>query len=213
MGGDEATIAVLLALPAAIVLVMFQRHGLLPCCTANTKRVDARHRAILAKPDYPRPQQQPPSASPASSPAARAEHEASKAAVSDPARSTEGSLAATGTTTTTCRIILAAGCFWGVQLAFQRLPGVRSTAVGYVGGQGRNPTYQHVSSGRSGHAEAVQIEYDPDVISLQELFVVFFSIHNPTALNRQGNDVGTQYRSAIFFDGEEEKLEVSTQRR
>ena len=95
-----------------------------------------------------------------------------------------------------------------MQLAFQRLPGVRRTAVGYIGGQGRNPTYQQVCSGRSGHAEAVEVEYDPTVISLQELFVVFFSVHDATTLNRQGNDVGTQYRSAIFFRDQEEKAAV-----
>ena len=78
----------------------------------------------------------------------------------------------------------------------------------YIGGQGRNPTYQQVCSGRSGHAEAVEVEYDPTVISLQELFVVFFSVHDATTLNRQGNDVGTQYRSAIFFRDQEEKAAV-----
>ncbi len=98
-----------------------------------------------------------------------------------------------------------AGCFWGVEAAFARVPGVRSTVVGYAGGRLAKPTYHQVCSGRTGHAEAVQVDYDQDQVSYQQLLDVFWAEHDPTQVNRQGPDVGSQYRSVIFVhDGEQE---------
>lgn len=90
------------------------------------------------------------------------------------------------------------GCFWCIEAAFNHLNGVTSAVSGYTGGDVDNPTYQQICSGNTGHAEVVQVNYDPEVISYQQLLIMFFQLHDPTQLNRQGNDVGTQYRSAIF---------------
>ncbi len=99
----------------------------------------------------------------------------------------------------------AAGCFWGVEAEFQKVKGIKSTMVGYAGGNFKNPTYHDVCSGKTGHAEAIQIEYDPDLVSFEQLLEIFWNIHDPTTLNRQGPDVGTQYRSAIFFHSPEQE--------
>ncbi len=98
-----------------------------------------------------------------------------------------------------------AGCFWGVEAAFRRMDGVVSTAVGYSGGTLENPTYEDVRTGRTGHAEVVEAEYDPSRVSYEELLEVFWDNHDPTTPNRQGPDIGTQYRSAIFFHTPEQE--------
>jgi peptide-methionine (S)-S-oxide reductase len=103
---------------------------------------------------------------------------------------------------------LAAGCFWCIETVFNRLRGVESAVSGYMGGHTSNPTYRDICTGDTGHAEVVQIGFDPDVISYRDLLDVFFTLHDPTQLNRQGNDVGTQYRSAIFWHTHEQKAEA-----
>jgi peptide-methionine (S)-S-oxide reductase len=100
---------------------------------------------------------------------------------------------------------LAAGCFWCVEAVFDDLRGVEDVVSGYSGGQRENPTYQQVCSGATGHAEVVQIKFNAQEISFRDILRVFFSVHDPTTLNRQGNDVGTQYRSAIFYHSDEQK--------
>jgi len=101
------------------------------------------------------------------------------------------------------KIVLAGGCFWGLEDLIRKQPGVVNTSVGYTGGEVDNPTYEN----HKGHAEAVEIEYDESVTSYKKLLDFFFQIHNPTTMNRQGNDIGTSYRSAIFYGNEEEKKE------
>ena len=98
-----------------------------------------------------------------------------------------------------------AGCFWGVEAEFRRVKGVKATAVGYAGGDLKNPTYRDVCSDTTGHAEVVQVEYDPEAVSYDDLLNVFWENHDPTTLNRQGPDVGTQYRSVVFFHTPEQQ--------
>lgn len=117
-----------------------------------------------------------------------------------PVQASEGSVAHRETAT------LAGGCFWGMEEIIRKLPGVLETEVGYTGGSTPNPTYEVVKTGRSGHAEAIQVVFDPARLSFEELLRFFFRLHDPTTLNRQGNDVGTQYRSAIFYHTEAQRL-------
>jgi peptide-methionine (S)-S-oxide reductase len=100
---------------------------------------------------------------------------------------------------------LGGGCFWCLEAVYVELNGVEKVVSGYAGGKVKNPNYDQVCGGRTGHAEVVQVTFDPDVISFKELLEVFFTIHNPTTLNRQGNDVGTEYRSIILYHDEEQK--------
>jgi peptide-methionine (S)-S-oxide reductase len=99
----------------------------------------------------------------------------------------------------------AAGCFWGVEDAFRQIKGVKSAAVGYTGGTRSNPSYKDVCTGTTGHAEAVEVDFDPSQVSYRELLAAFFQMHAPTTLNRQGPDRGTQYRSAIYFHDSEQE--------
>lgn len=100
---------------------------------------------------------------------------------------------------------LAGGCFWGVEELLRQTPGVLDTMVGYTGGKTQGPKYEQVKTGQTGHAEAIQIEFDPTKITFEELLGLFFRLHDPTTKHRQGNDVGTQYRSAIFFHSEDQR--------
>ena len=101
--------------------------------------------------------------------------------------------------------MFAGGCFWHIQEEFDKVKGVLETTVGYTGGHVKNPSYEQVSSGETGHAEAIEIIFDSDVVSYEDLLKVFFEIHNPTTMNRQGLDIGSNYRSAIFYVNEEQK--------
>ncbi|QJR16809.1 peptide-methionine (S)-S-oxide reductase MsrA [Usitatibacter palustris] len=100
---------------------------------------------------------------------------------------------------------LAGGCFWCVEAVFDQLKGVEAVESGYMGGSKENPTYDDICTGRTGHAEVIRVTFDPAVLSYRDLLAVFFAVHDPTTLNRQGNDVGTQYRSAIFFHTPEQE--------
>ena len=104
--------------------------------------------------------------------------------------------------------VFGGGCFWCTEAALQDLRGVSRVLPGYAGGSVKSPSYEQVCTGRTGHAEVVKVEYDPEVISYQDLLKVFFTVHDPTQLNRQGNDIGTQYRSAVFYEDEAQKKET-----
>ena len=108
----------------------------------------------------------------------------------------------------TSKAIFANGCFWCTEAVFQRLEGVISVISGYTGGHVKNPAYREVCNGSTGHAEAICIDYDPNLISFKTLLEVFFATHDPTTLNRQGNDIGTQYRSGVFYKDEDQKLQT-----
>ena len=103
-------------------------------------------------------------------------------------------------------VTFGSGCFWCTEAVFQQLKGVETVVSGYSGGHIENPSYEQVSTGRTGHAEVCQIQFDPEHITYEDMLEVFFNTHDPTTLNRQGNDVGTQYRSAIFYHSEEQRL-------
>jgi peptide-methionine (S)-S-oxide reductase len=107
----------------------------------------------------------------------------------------------------------AAGCFWGVEAAFRRVPGVVSTVVGYTGGKTQDPTYEEVSTGRTGHAESVQVVYDASRVTYDDLLNRFWELHNPTERDRQGPDIGPQYRSAIFYHNAEQKAAAESSRK
>ena len=104
--------------------------------------------------------------------------------------------------------VFGGGCFWCTEAVFDELRGVKSVVSGYAGGSTKNPTYEEVCGGGTGHAEVIKIDFDPTEIAFKDLLTVFFATHDPTTLNRQGNDVGTQYRSAIFYANEEQKREA-----
>ena len=103
------------------------------------------------------------------------------------------------------KAVFAAGCFWGVESTFQQINAVKSTTVGYIGGKVKNPSYELVCTGLTGHAEAVEVVYNPNEVSFIKLLDTFFELHNPTTLHRQGPDIGTQYRSAAYFSNDDEK--------
>src|SRR5437764_14878929 len=110
------------------------------------------------------------------------------------------------------RAIFGAGCFWGVEAAFRQVKGVISTSVGYSGGSYKDPSYRDVCTGRTGHAEVVEVVYDPARVSYEDILKVFWENHDPTTPNRQGPDVGTQYRSAIFYHDDEQKAQAEASR-
>jgi len=107
------------------------------------------------------------------------------------------------------KITFGNGCFWCTEAVFKTLKGVKEVTSGYMGGHTKNPTYNQVCNGDTGHAEVVQVEYDADIVSFEELLLIFFKTHDPTTLNRQGNDIGTQYRSVIFYHTSEQKAQAN----
>lgn len=149
---------------------------------------------LLESPPRGQPERAP-SAAKASGQTTAAEKEEAPADAQPPVETAEGIQTAT----------FGSGCFWCTEAVFQRLKGVESVVSGYSGGRVKNPTYKQVCQGTTGHAEVVQITYDPSVISYKELLEVFWKLHDPTTLNRQGNDTGTQYRSAVFYHSDQQK--------
>lgn len=111
------------------------------------------------------------------------------------------------------KVTLAAGCFWCIEAVLQRIKGVEKVVSGYIGGTMTNPTYRQICTGETGHAEAVEVLFDPKVISFEKLLEVFWQLHDPTTLNRQGHDSGTQYRSAIFYHSDEQKRSAEESRK
>jgi peptide-methionine (S)-S-oxide reductase len=111
------------------------------------------------------------------------------------------------------RAIFAAGCFWHVQLDFSEIPGVINTRAGYAGGHIENPSYEQVSSGKTGHAESVEVEFKPEKVTYDSLLEKFWEMHDPTTLNQQGSDIGLQYRSIIFYDNEEQRKRAEKSKR
>jgi methionine-S-sulfoxide reductase len=111
------------------------------------------------------------------------------------------------------KAVFAAGCFWGVESILRKIPGVLSTTAGYCGGKTENPTYRDLKTGDSGHAEAVLVEFDPAKVSYEALLDYFFRLHDPTQLNRQMNDIGTQYRSSIFYQNEAQRMAAEKKKR
>ncbi len=110
------------------------------------------------------------------------------------------------------KAIFAGGCFWGVQLDFDRVEGIALSVVGYIGGHKNNPTYEEVCTGKTNHAEAVEVTYDPEIVTFDDLLDLFWQFHNPTTLNQQGPDSGSQYRSAIYYHSEEQKTAAENSR-
>lgn len=108
-------------------------------------------------------------------------------------------------TQATQKITLGGGCFWCIESAFNTVKGISKATSGYMGGAVAHPTYEQICSGKSGHAEVVQVDFDPSIITVREILEIFFSLHNPTQLNRQGHDVGSQYRSAVFYHNSEQQ--------
>lgn len=111
------------------------------------------------------------------------------------------------------KAVFGGGCFWGVEDILRKLPGVKETDVGYAGGETPNPRYEDVKTGRTGHAEVVQVTFDPKVISYETLLDYFFRLHDPTTLNQQGNDIGTQYRSIILYQGDAQRVTAEAKKR
>lgn len=133
---------------------------------------------------------------------------------SDTTANTTQTSAAQSDTTSHAQAMFGAGCFWGVEVAFRNVPGVIDAPVGYSSGTVDNPTYKQVCGGRTGHAEVIHVTYDPAKVSYEQLLEVFWAIHNPTTLNRQGPDVGSQYRSAIFYyTNEQRRIAEESKRR